>query len=72
MEDNLYSVQLAPDEFHELISEYENYVEWCHKDMTPPQQALAERVLEKLRQADNDHVCLDEVQEGGTNEARQT
>ncbi len=63
MDDNPYIVYLKPDEFHELISEYENYVEWCHKDMDTKQRALADRVLAKLRQADTEHVCVDEMQE---------
>ena len=73
VEDNPYRIpDLLPDEYHELLSEYETFYDWCHKDMTLKQRELSGRVLEKLRQADNDHVCLDEVQEGGTNEARQT
>ena len=55
--------QRMPDEFHELLSEYENYVEWCHKGMTPRQLELSSRVLEKLRQADATHVCLDEIEQ---------
>jgi hypothetical protein len=47
VEDNPYIVYLTLDEFHELISEYENYVEWCHKEMDTWQRALAERVLAK-------------------------
>ena len=60
MEDNLYIVTLVPDEFHELISEYENYVEWSLKSMTDAQKAIAERVLKRLYEADTLHVCLDE------------
>ena len=60
MEDNPYIVNLKPDEFHELISEYVNYVEWCRKDMDTRQRELAERVLAKLRQAGAEHVCVDE------------
>ena len=70
MEDNPYKVpDLLPDEFHELISEYENFYEWCHFLVTPKQKELAERVLEKLRQADENHVCLDELEEGESNHA---
>ncbi len=61
LEDNPYIVELKPDEFHELLSEYENYFEWCHKGMDARQRELAERVLTKLRQADAEHVCLDEM-----------
>jgi hypothetical protein len=62
VEDNPYRIpDLLPDEYHELFSEYENFFEWCHKDMTPKQLEVSGRVLEKLRQADKDHVCLDEV-----------
>ena len=67
MEDNSYKVpDLLPDEYHELFSEYENYVEWAQKSMTEEQKELSGRVLKKLHKADEDHVCLDEVQEGGT------
>ena len=62
MEDNPNRVpDLLPDEFHELLSEYETFVEWSTKSMTDEQKALVDRVLSKLRQADEDHVCLDEV-----------
>ena len=65
MEDNPYRVpDLLPDEYHELFSEYETFVEWSTKSMTDEQKALANRVLSKLRQADEDHVCLDEVDQG--------
>ena len=60
MEDNPYTVKLAPDEFHELLSEYENCWEWCEKSMTDKQRELAGRVLDKLRAADATHVCVDE------------
>jgi phosphomevalonate kinase len=60
LEDNLYIVTLVPDEFHELISEYENYVEWSLKSMTDEQKAMAQRVLKRLHEADTLHVCLDE------------
>lgn len=62
MEDNLYIVELLPDEFHELLSEYENFVEWCGKSMSHEQKELAERVLKKLHEADATHVCIDEVE----------
>jgi len=61
--DNPYLVSLDPEEFHELLSAYENFVEWCWKDMTDEQQALAKRVLNRLREADATHVCLDEIDE---------
>ncbi len=65
--DNPYHIpDLLPDEFHELLSDYENSYAWRHKGMDEREKALAERVLAKLRQADKDHVCLDEVEEGGT------
>ncbi len=60
MEDNLYIVRLRPDEFHELLTDYENSVEWRGKSMTDEQRALSSRVLEKLHQADFAHVCVDE------------
>ena len=63
-EDNPYIVKLRPDEFNELLSEYETFVEWSHKDMDTRQRELAERVLAKLRQADAEHVCVDELEEG--------
>ncbi len=56
MEDNPYIVHLAPDEFHELLSEYENHWEWCEKTMTDREWELARRVLEKLHEADATHV----------------
>ena len=62
MEDNLYIVELTPDEFHELLSEYENFVEWCRESMPHGQKELAERVLKKLHEADATHVCIDEVE----------
>jgi hypothetical protein len=66
VEDNPYRIpDLLPDEFHELLSDYENSFAWRHKGMDERQQELAQRVLAKLRQAGKDHVCLDEVQEGG-------
>ncbi len=66
-EDNPYRIpDLLPDEFHELLSDYENSYAWRHKSMDERQQELAQRVLAKLRQADTEHVCLDEMQEGGT------
>ena len=34
LEDNPYIVRLAPDEFDELLGSYENFVEWCKKEMT--------------------------------------
>ena len=61
MEDNPYNVILFPDEFNELLGSYENFVEWCKKEMTHEQFELSARVLEKLRQADATHVCVDEV-----------
>jgi hypothetical protein len=61
VEDNPYLVSLAPDELHELLSEYETYVEWSHKVMETGQRAVAERVIHKLRQADATHLCLDET-----------
>lgn len=65
--DNPYRIpDLLPDEYNELLSEYENFVEWSHKEMDARQKELSGRVLAKLRQADIDHVCLDEIQEGGT------
>jgi len=42
--EDLYVVTLLPDEFHELLSEYENFFYWCQKTMTPEQKELAERV----------------------------
>ena len=60
MEDKPYIVYLTPDEFDELHGSYENFVEWCHKDMDTRQRELAERVLAKLQQADAEHVCVDE------------
>ncbi len=66
VEDNPYRIpDLLPDEFHELLSDYENSYEWRHKGMDERQKVLAQRVLAKLRQADENHVCLDEVREGG-------
>ena len=65
MEDNPYIVELAPDEFHELLSEYENYVEWSQKHMDTRQKEVSSRVLAKLRQSDTAHVCVDDIQEGG-------
>ena len=63
--DNPYRIpDLLPEEFHELLSDYENSYEWRHKSMDERQKALAQRVLAKLRQADREHVCLDEVEEG--------
>ena len=59
MEDNPYIVLLKPDEFHELLSEYENYVEWAKKSMTEVEKGLSTRVLEKLHEADATHICLD-------------
>ncbi len=65
--DNPYHIpDLLPDEFHELLSDYENSYEWRQKGMDERQKELAQRVLAKLRQADENHVCLDEVEEGGT------
>ena len=64
MNDNPYSVTLLPDEFHELLSKYENYVKWWHKDMPPQQLELSGRVLDKLHKADATHICLDEFQAG--------
>ncbi len=64
--DNPYHIpNLLPDEFHELLSDYENSYEWRQKGMDEREKALAQRVLTKLRQADKEHVCLDEIQEGG-------
>lgn len=65
-QDNPYIVVLLPDAFHELLSDYENSYAWRHKGMDERQKELAQRVLAKLRQADENHVCLDEVPEGGT------
>ncbi len=65
--DNPYRIpDLLPDEFHELLSEYENSYAWRQKGMDERQRELAQRVLAKLQQADKDHVCLDDMQEGGT------
>src|SRR2546430_2548688 len=61
LEDNPYIVIYAPDEFHEALSEYENYVEWAKKAMTEEQKEVAERVLQRLHEADAIHVCLDEM-----------
>ena len=59
--DNPYRIpDLLPDEFHELLSDYENSYEWRDER----QKALAQRVLAKLKQADRVQVCLDEVEEG--------
>jgi hypothetical protein len=58
---DLYFVPLLPDEFHELLSEYETYVEWSMKSMTVTQKEVTERVLKRLHEADATHVCLDEV-----------
>ena len=72
MEDNPYRVpDLLPDEFHELFSEYENYVNGVTRGCTNNKE-LSGRVLKSSGRQTTDHVCLDEVQEGGTNEARQT
>jgi hypothetical protein len=61
VEDNPYVIEpLAPDEFDDLLGVYENYVEWCEKSMTDKQRELSSRVLERLRQADATHVCVDE------------
>jgi len=57
VEDNPYIVNLKPDEFHKLLSKYENYAEWAQKSMTAEQQELSTRVLERLRQADATRVC---------------
>ncbi len=66
-EDNPYRIpDLLPDEFHELLSDYENSYAWRQKGMDERQRELAQRVLAKLQQADKDHVCLDDMQEGGT------
>ena len=65
-EDNSYRIpDLLSDEFHELLSDYENSFAWRQKGMDERQQELAQRVLVKLKQADREHVCLDEMQEGG-------
>ncbi len=67
VEDNPYRIpDLLPDEFHELLSDYENSYQWRQKGMDEREQELTQRVLAKLRQADENHVCLDEVEEGGT------
>ena len=57
--ENLYIVTHLPEEFHELLNEYENYVEWVHKSMTEEEKELSTRVLEKLHEADATHVCID-------------
>ena len=57
--DNSYIVELDPEEFHELLSEYENYVEWAKKSMREEEKELSTRVLERLREADATHVCID-------------
>ncbi len=65
--DNPYHIpDLLPDEFHELLSDYENSYAWRQKGMDEREKELTQRVLAKLRQADENHVCLDEVPEGGT------
>ncbi len=46
-------------EFHELLSEYENYVEWAKKSMTEEEKELSTRLLEKLHEAYSTHVCID-------------
>jgi hypothetical protein len=61
VEDNPYIVILSPPEYHELLSEYENYVEWAQKSMTAEQSELSARVLKQLHHSDATHVCLDEV-----------
>lgn len=61
LEDNLYIITFAPDEFHEALTEYENHVEWCEESMLSEQMELAKRVLARLYEADALHVCLDEV-----------
>ena len=58
MED-LYIVTLLPEEFYELLSEYENFVEWAKKSMREEEKELSTRVLEKLHEADATHVCID-------------
>ncbi len=63
MEDNSYTVVLTPDELDELLGSYENFVEWCRKEMTEEQRNLADRVLTKLREVDAAHICVDGVTE---------
>jgi ribosomal protein S24E len=60
VEDNPSIVTLLPDEFNELLSEYQNFFDWNKKKLDIRQRELAERVLAKLRQADAEHVCVDE------------
>jgi hypothetical protein len=57
--EDLYVVTLLPEEFHELLSEYENYVEWVPKSMREEEKELFARVLAKLQEADATHVCID-------------
>ena len=57
--EDLYIVTLLPEEFYELFSEYENFVEWAKKSMTEVEKELFTRVLEKLYEADATYVCLD-------------
>lgn len=62
-EDNPYIIIAEPDVFHELFENHENFVEWCHKDMSEKQLELADRVRARLLEADATHVCVDK-QEG--------
>jgi hypothetical protein len=55
-----YIVTLLPEEFRELLNEYENYVEWVPKSMREEEKELSARVLEKLHEADATDVCIDE------------
>jgi hypothetical protein len=57
--EDLYIVTLLPEDFHELLNEYENYVEWVHKSMTEEEKELSTWVLEKLQEGDATHVCID-------------
>ncbi len=59
--EDVYRLELAPDEFDELLGSYENFVEWCRDEMDERTRKLAERVLAKLRAADVLHVGVDEM-----------
>jgi len=57
LEDTLYIVKLEPDEFHELLSEYENFFEWYGQSMPQEQKELAQRLDHYLTLAGDS--CVD-------------
>jgi hypothetical protein len=57
--EDLYVVTLLSEEFHELLNEYENYVEWAKKSMRGEEKELSTRMLEKPQEGDATYVCLD-------------